>query len=228
MSNAGNVPSRDDLTPFSRLLVVCAPDAKGAETLAFAAGLARKHGAAMTVLSVLEPPGELDQIARAAGVPAPEITGRLVAERGDAMARMLAQAGVEADLEVAAGKRFIEIIAHAIASGADLVIKAAEPLGGISGFLFASTDQHLLRKCPVPVWLRCDSNQAAPSRIVAAVDVNETLADEPDTLSGLNLRILETAMRIAAGGSADIHVIHAWDAPGEALVQLWSDAGIAN
>ncbi len=227
MNPPGDHPHHGRLAPLSRLLAVCTPDADGAETLRFAARFAQEHDAAMTVLSVVEPPAGLDRIAEAAGLAASEVTQRLAAERREQLTAMVAEAVAAGspDIQVAIGKRFIEIIALAIESRADLVIKAAEPLGGIGGFLFASTDQHLLRKCPVPVWLRCDAGQAAPRKIVAAVDVDETMTQEPETLLGLNHRILETAAWIAAKGPVDIHVIHAWDAPGEGLVQLWSASG---
>jgi len=72
----------------------------------------------------------------------------------------------------------------------------------------ATTIRRLLRLCPTPVWvLRPDH---LGSRILAAVDPD----DEPD----LNRRILHLAQWRAQTGNGELHVVHAWELHGEAVL----------
>jgi nucleotide-binding universal stress UspA family protein len=98
-----------------------------------------------------------------------------------------------------------------------VVVKAADRLTDRPGFLFASTDQHLLRKCPCPVWLRTSGARPEPQTVLAAVDVDDWDASEPETLADLNRRVVETGLRLI-GEAGAVHVLHAWEAAGEGLV----------
>lgn len=210
------------------VLVVCSGEDGDEELLATAADLAQDWDADVAVLAALEPPSEIGRIAHAAGVSADDIAGRLAADCRDKVAGLVARTApdLRATIDVRLGKPFIEIIRQVIARDVDLVLKTAEELTGIHHHLFASTDQHLLRKCPCPVWLRWRGSPRSVKTVLAAVDVDEATVSEPETLAGLNRRILETAARIGAGAGAGaaVHVLHVWDAPGEGLVRLWSDA----
>jgi universal stress protein E len=103
-------------------------------------------------------------------------------------------------LRVTIGHPFIEVIHAVLRDGHDLVIKPARQLPG-AGRLFGSTDLHLLRKCPCPVWIDRETEReelsagaAGPSpcrRVVAAVDPLQ-----PGT-EALNGRILDTAAAVA-------------------------------
>ena len=197
-----------------------------AETLKAAAAYAEASGGRVALLAVAEPPAELDRIARAAGVARQEIEKRLLADaraRAEAIVRRAAP-DLDAEIDICIGKPFLEIVRCAMARNIDIVIKTAEALSAGPQGLFASTDQHLLRKCPATVWLRKRGETSTPKTVLAAVDVDEATAVEPETLAGLNRRILETSVRVAAGRDAVIYLLHAWDAPGEGLVRLWANA----
>ncbi|WP_420346592.1 universal stress protein [Pelagibius sp.] len=213
-------------TPVPRhIAVVCGLDDHDGTLLQSSAGLAAAWGARLTVLGVLEPLPEIDRIARAAGVSAQEIEKRRLTEYREALQDQIARAGldVQPGFTLRVGKQFLEIVRYVIAENVDLLLKTAERLDGSAHFVFASTDQHLLRKCPCPVWLRNDTAATPPKTVVAAVDVDATSAGEPKTLAGLNRRILELAARVAAAAQGDLYLLHVWDAPGEGLVRLWSD-----
>jgi nucleotide-binding universal stress UspA family protein len=108
-------------------------------------------------------------------------------------------------------------------TGSDFVVKASETASGIHRLIHASTDQHLLRKCPCPVWLQTPDAPHAPRRILAAIDVDTADADEPDTLAALNARVIDAALAVATPTGAEVVVLHAWDAVGEGLI--WAFGG---
>ena len=214
------------LRPFERLLFVCSPEEDDAGSLRMAAELAGEWNARLSVLAVMDPPPGIDSIARVTGASVPELEERLLARFTERVEDMVGRGlpGTQPAVDVRVGTPFIEIIRNVIEGGFDLVLKEAQNLPGLGPYLFASMDQHLLRKCPCPVWLRLHDGPPTVKTVVAAVDVDATAADQPDTLEGLNRLILEAAARIAAGGKTVVHVLHAWDAPAEGLVYTWAEA----
>ncbi len=227
MSTTPDTARRQDrLKPFERLLFVCAPDENDTDSLRIAAELAREWKAGLSVLAVMEPPRGIDSIARVTGAPVGELEARILARFTESVDAVVERClpDMRPDVDVRVGTPFIEIIRHVVAEGFDLVLKEAQSLPGLAPHLFASMDQHLLRKCPCPVWLRLHEGPPVVKTIVAAVDVDAAAAEQPDTLMGVNRRILETAARIAAGERAVVHVLHAWEAPAEGLVYTWAEA----
>lgn len=192
------------------------------QAFAFAA----RTGAHVTVLSVVELPSDLAAIARAAGLDEAAIKQRLCQEREETVRALVASVSPETPpaIHIRLGKPFFEIIAHVQDNAVDFVMKDADEVHGIAAYVFASTDQHLLRKCPCPVWLRVGAERPGPRTVLAAVDVDRTMASEPSTLEGLNRTILQTAALMAGEDSGPIHVLHVWEAPGEGLVRTWSNA----
>ena len=212
--------------PLQRVVVVCSPGGSDEQTLKAADSLTLAQDGTITLLDIVEPPSDIDRIAAATGLSPPAIEERLVAERHETLAALASTAVAERRpaIDVRVGKAFIEIIRYVIAHDIDLIVKAAEEADGLSRFLFTSTDQHLLRKCPCPVWLRPPGSARSVRTVLAAVDVDDSLASEPQTLRGLNERIIETTVQLAGDQPIDAHILHVWDAPGEDLVRIWSDA----
>jgi nucleotide-binding universal stress UspA family protein len=208
--------------PPRRVLAVADADAA---QLAFetAAALADAQGAALEVLACVEPPHDLSILARLAGAEPDALIADAVARTRDAVgARLAAVApGRPVALTVAVGKAYLEVVRHVARTGCDFVVKRAEPLSGMERFLLASTDQHLLRKCPCPVWLQVADAPRTPARVLAAVDLDIRDEDEPETLAGLNRRVVETACRVG-GPEAEIVVLHAWDAVGAGMAWAFS------
>lgn len=121
--------------------------------------------------------------------------------------------------KVLTGVPFLEVIREVLRNGHDLVIKAPETLDWL-GRLFGSDDMHLLRKCPCPVWLIKPKAPKPYRRILAAVDVNDTSSPQKLKSQGtLNRQILEMAGSLALADSAELHVVHAWDAIGEVAMR---------
>ena len=72
--------------------------------------------------------------------------------------------------QVKTGTPFIEIIRAVMRNAYDLVIKAAHPSPGLADRLLGSTDLHLLRKCPCPVWIDRPGKPIPYKSVLAAVD----------------------------------------------------------
>jgi len=186
--------------------------------------LARTHDAALEVIACVEPPHDLAILSRLSGTDPDRLIADAAEHVGDTVRAKLSETVPDRsiDLKVTIGKAYLEIIRHVARSGCDFVVKKAEPLSGVDRFLFASTDQHLLRKCPCPVWLQTSRSARRPRRVLAAVDLDVWDAAEPETLTALNRRVVDAACMIAAAPDAEVIVFHAWQAPGEGMVWAFS------
>ena len=197
--------------------------------LSLAALLARRSGARLSVLWAAEPLPvfELARLARATGRDPASLSALARARAGaDAEAAVAATCGdLSPAISVAFGKPFVEIVRAAIVGGHDLVVKSAEKLDSEARSFLASTDQHLLRKCPAPLLLHRDSSTEGGRPVLAAVDVEGEAAGEPATELSLNVAVLDQAVAAAAALDAPLHVVSAWTIPGEGLVRLYGDAG---
>lgn len=111
------------------------------------------------------------------------------------------------------GEPFIEIIHQVIHQQHDMVIKASESKFDGPIVRYFTTDMHLLRKCPSPLWLFKDSHKF--KKILATVDTNPE-EDNTPARQALNQLILELGSSLAKEQSLDI--IHYWRLPGEYLV----------
>ena len=120
--------------------------------------------------------------------------------------------GVPVYTTVASGIPFIEVVRAVQRNTHDLVIKVAEHDSGLVSSLFGSTDMHLMRKCPCPVWIDRAGDEPAYHRILAAVDPFD---DESGTLQRL---ILDLATSLSEREHATLDVMHAWELPGESML----------
>lgn len=123
-------------------------------------------------------------------------------------------AGMEVQARELTGIPFLEIIRTVMAGGHDLVVKAAEPAGGLHSAFFGSTDRHLLRKCPCPLWLADPSGAATVSRILAAVDPSPRSA----TQRTLSREVLALAGQLAQRFAAALDIVHAWQVLGDRIL----------
>lgn len=194
-----------------------------------ALALAEAHGAALEVIACVEPPHDLVILSRLSGADPDRLLAEAVEHTRDAVRATFSETVPDGtiDLTVTVGKAYLEVIRHVARSGCDFVVKKAEPLSGVDRFLFASTDQHLLRKCPCPVWLQTPAATSRPGRVLAAVDLDVWDAAEPETLTALNRRVVDASCMIARARDAEVIILHAWEAPGEGMVWAFSGSGEA-
>jgi nucleotide-binding universal stress UspA family protein len=205
------------LQRFSNILLVVDEGTEYSAALKRGATLARKNQARLTVCAIV------DTIPNEVRLGAIRITPRQVLDVTTAKKRewledtvnSAATDGVSIDKKVLVGKPFIEIIRQVLRNDHDLIIKCADADSSLREILFSSTDKHLMRKCPCPVWIVKPAERQKYRRILAAVDQDP---QEPakDTL---NRQILEMSTSLALAEYSEAHIVHAWEVFGESLLK---------
>ena len=194
---------------FKNLLFANGAAADQASAVARAVSLAESNQAELTIMDVIPPVGE-------------EFRTEVIAGRRQVLESLAApfSARMKIHLDIRTGIFPMEVIRAVLLRGHDLVIKVAENPAFLQ-MLFGSEDMHLLRKCPCPVWLIKAPEKARYDCILAAVDFDplQSLVVE----EAFNRKILELAGSLALSDSASLHVVHAWEAYGEGLMQRWGD-----
>ena len=203
---------------FKNILFV--HDLPGTESNSFrsALELANANNASLTVMDVLEP-----MVWSAANQArfGTDLSTILRDRRLDELADMTnphCNAQLMIRTQVAIGTPFLEIIRATLRNNFDLVIKSAEKNQGLLSATLGPNDQHLIRKCPCPVWIDRDDMTHPYRKILAAVD---PVGDED---KGLSRMILDLAFSIQP--EAEVHIGHAWQLPGERTLQQ-SRAGVS-
>ncbi len=200
---------------FKNILAVVDPARDQDEGLERAAELARENEARLAAIVCLDdalPRGEGDVIRQAI------VAG--MTERLAALAAPVRERGIEVEIRIVFGEPFLEIIRRVLRAQHDLVVKVAHTAEFDSGFGFASTDLHLLRKCPCPVWMIAGDGTGGdePRRGVLAC-VNPVSEDDRD--NEVAATILELATSLAIRHGVPCHAVHAWSAP---LEQIWAES----
>ncbi len=200
---------------FSNILLVADAGAEQAAALKRAITLAKNNQAALTVCTVVADIPAAIQMAVTAITPT-ELLDIVVDEKREQLEKLVEAAvadGMPISVTVRTGNPFLEVIGLVLKNGHDLVIKCVERKAGLERALFGSTDMHLMRKCPCPVWIINSTEHHQYRRILAAVD-----QDPGDTTKeDLNRQILEIATSLALAEFGELHVVHAWNLCGENL-----------
>ena len=200
---------------FKNILLVA--DGKPEEKEAFdqAVGLAKSNQARLTVVGILEKiPPEIGMAITA--VPLDKLQKIAMEERFKQLQGLIASVedkSIQIHARVFAGMPFLQIINEVLRNQHDLVMKTAEGVGQFKQTLFGSTDLHLIRKCPCPVWIVKPSRQKRYPRILAAVDPDPY----DEVRNGLNLVIMDLATSLARSEQSELHVVHAWALYNEAI-----------
>jgi nucleotide-binding universal stress UspA family protein len=178
-----------------------------------AASVARTNEARLTVMDITPDAGLADYFSQRYGGDLNTQLREYRLQTLDALVRPYTDTGHAIYTTVATGTPFLEVV-HAVQRNAhDLVIKVAQHDTGLAAALFGSTDMHLLRKCPCPVWIDRPTQTTPYQRILAAVDPFD---DESGDLQRL---ILDPATSLAEREQAGLDVVHAWEVPGESMLR---------
>ncbi|MDJ0710076.1 MAG: universal stress protein [Woeseiaceae bacterium] len=202
---------------FSNILLVVDERSDYSAALQRGATLAKSNRARLTVCAIVDKiPNEVRM--GVVTITPGEVLEVAVAKLQDWLQDTIASVdtnGVSVDTKVLVGKPFIEIIRQVLRDDHDLIIKSADADSSLREILFSSTDKHLMRKCPCPVWIVKPTERPKYQRILAAVDQDP---EEPvkDTL---NRQILEMSTSMALAEYGDAHVVHAWEVFGESLLR---------
>ncbi|WP_420934524.1 universal stress protein [Alteromonas sp. A081] len=124
--------------------------------------------------------------------------------------------------EVRFGKPFVEIIQYQQRVNAQLVVKRAEQKSWIQhAVTMTSNDMHLLRKCPVPVFLVRSQEATLPQNIFVAVDFD--IDDPTSHADELNKKMLGTVVRFFDNDETQCTLFNAYNAPHAGFVSLFAD-----
>jgi nucleotide-binding universal stress UspA family protein len=212
-----------EMKPLNSILyVVEDPSTEPAAAVARAVSLAENNQARLTVCHVAERP-RLGPFADSIAL------DDVLAELRDQAAAQLqallqaAGAGEEVAVEVRFGIAFIEVVRHVLRNQHDLVIKVVGK-GGTHSFLFGGIDQHLLRKCPCPVWIMVGDTSANYRKILAAVDFDPWSENDAESIAedSLNRQILGLAASLATSDFAQLHLVHAWQSITDNVIRVFS------
>jgi len=108
-----------------------------------------------------------------------------------------------------------------LAHGNDLVMVGGREVHEAEVPVPDSGVMHLLRKCPVPVWMMRPS-RARKLRILALVDPDP----EDPVRNSLNDLVLELATSLTHREDGELHVGHAWGLAGESTLRLSPYVGL--
>ncbi len=196
---------------FKNILVVCEEGSDAALAVGRAQELALVNDAEITLIDVVDAaPGELARLfSRRSGDENRELEERILSAHADRLEQLAAPvraSGVPTEIAVLQGVPFVETIRKVLSSGHDLVLKAVHRSGPSAGPVFRGPDLHLIRKCPVPVWILKDDIAAHSVRLLAAVD-----PDPSDPVrNALNIKVMELATSLAARDGAELHIVNVW------------------
>jgi len=110
--------------------------------------------------------------------------------------------GIEAELDIARDRVWLEITRMALGDRADLVIVGKRNEPADDGRRLGNVATKLLRKCPAPVWVVKPEHDLVHRLVLAATDLSP--------VGGLAVRC---AGYVAARHDCDLHVVHAWQMP---------------
>jgi len=208
------------MSRFSKILYVAPSGVSHDACLKRALLLAENNQAVLTVVDVL-PAASPSQRVFEFGTDAAKTQAAMVEKRAQEITSQLKLLGCNLQVHVLVGKMYLELIRLVLRDGYDLIVKVAENPSFIER-LFGSDDMHLLRKCPCPIWLMQENSKIVHSRIIAAVDFDLEAMPDPAE-DELNRKILDIATSLSVSEFSELHVVHVWDAPGEAMVRSWSE-----
>jgi universal stress protein E len=204
---------------FKKILFVVDPEKACRPALDRAVALAGKNQATLTVVAVI-PRLDAGMHFLGAGATSGDLQAAAEAQQRARLSSLIEPYGrrIRIQTKVLIGTPYLEIIREVLTEAHDLVIRP--PLGaGRSGRLIGTDEMNLLRKCPCPVWLIKCKRSRSFRRILAAVDVGDSDRPGEETRHAMNCRVLEVASALALSECAELHVAHAWDAVGEAIVR---------
>ena len=201
---------------FRNILVCVDLDDHEHPALEQAIALGRSNDAALTLVAVHEGlPSWTRAILPSKVRDLEDVALREARDALDKLAAPLRTEGLSVRTDVLVGQPFIELIREVQAEARDLVLKDLKIDTATKKPGIGSTDMHLLRKCPCPVWLVKPSPSKRLERILAAVD---PVPGDDEARNALNTTILELATSLAIREQSKLYVVRAYESIGEAFL----------
>ena len=191
---------------YSNILAVVEPERENQPAISRAIELAEKTGASITALMTIYD-FSYEMTTMLSGEEREAMRQAVVNERTAWLKDQLAEYGQPIEAAVEWNNRPYEaIIKYALASKADIVVKATRSHDDLRSVIFTPTDWHLVRKCPAPVLLVKEHDWPRDGKIVAAVNVGT----EDREHAQLNDRLTNIALdyaRLLSGKSRKSHIL---------------------
>ena len=198
---------------FKNILLVFDPERNDDNMVSLAISLAGRNQSDLTLISVVEDlPPEVRMLDT--GQPIKGLLESVIKDRREQLQPLIESigaAGIKARTLVVPGTPFLEIIRQVLRGQHDLVMVTAEGTDGLKERLFGSITMHLMRKCPCPVWAIKPASHKSFTRILAAID--------PDSPGNLDKLVMDLASSLAYLEKSELHVVHAWNLPGEEQIR---------
>jgi universal stress protein E len=196
------------MSQYQRLLLIINPALRHSPAINRAAALAKASGATLHIVALIKPVETLLLLEKNIQEKVRDSYFKDHSEwLKDEAARMRVR-GINVTTEVTwADDTEYEILQHVTKMQPDLLIKDVQHEPAIKRAFITPMDWHLLRECPVPLYLVGASGHTLPHKIVAAVDPSRPELQE----SGLNDRIIQEANSLALQCDAELHLLHAYD-----------------
>ncbi len=206
---------------FSNILfVVGEHTGKESAALRRAVELANNNMAQLTLLNVM-PELSATELLESKQLDMRHITSRIVSHSEERLTALAAglELSMPAQTQVVFGKRYIEVILQVLDKNHDLVVKQAENPSWLD-HIFDSDDMHLLRKCPVPVWLIKEESDKTYDNVMASIDLR--FDSNTESRKQLNQTILEITASLSTSEFAGMHVLNVYDSPVADFASLWA------
>ena len=196
------------MSQYQRLLLIINPALRHSQAINHAAALAKAGGASLHIAAWIPSLKMLSLLEQGEREKARE---RYLQDHRDwlsAQTTNLRGRGLDVTAEVDwADDLRQDILDHVLEMQPDLLIKEVQHESALKRAFFTPLDWHLLRHCPVPVYLVSGSGFVLPRKVVAAVEVSDT--EGPD--NELNERIIQQATALAMQCNAELHLLYACD-----------------
>ncbi|MBN3864867.1 universal stress protein [Pseudomonas frederiksbergensis] len=195
------------MSQYQRLLLIINPVLRHSPAIHHATELAKVTGASLHIAALLP---SLDVLSLLEQGDRHKARESYLQDHRDWLkdrAKNIHRKGINVTTEVAwADDVQQEILQHVTEMQPDLLIKEVQHEPVLKRAFITPMDWHLLRHCPVPVYLVGGSGHALPRKVVAAVDASGTDSD-----SELNDRIIQQALGLALQCDAELHLLYACD-----------------
>lgn len=198
---------------FKNVLVFAGPGVDMEPAMRAAGQLAVANQARLTVFGVV-PPLRTPRTGTLAGYRPEQVQELIEKDRRSELEEVAGLVStVPVEVEMTTGTAFIEVIRRVLSKSHDLVIIPPDQPAGLAGLARASTTMHLLRKCPVPVWV-FRPEVPADGDVLAAVGPFE---DGGPSL--LDAKLIEIGWSLSQRLGSSFHVAHGWRLEGESLLR---------
>ncbi|MHC8351632.1 universal stress protein [Pseudomonas sp. RT4P38] len=194
------------MSQYQRLLLIINPALRHSQAINHAAALTMASGARLHIAALIP---SLDRLSLLEEGDREKARARYLQDHCDwlkAQAKSLRGRGIDVTTEVAWVDDMREaILDHVMEMQPDLLIKEVQHESALKRAFFTPLDWHLLRHCPIPLYLVGGSGYVLPRKVVAAVEVSD--AASPD--NELNDRIIQQACGLAMQCDAELHLLYA-------------------